>query len=655
MSEPMHPSELGFLTEERTPSDIRGFKLLKSCYDADKWFIDGIWKPLKFDLELDDGSKLNHKKNKLLQGQFKAWIAIQASDHIKLGGVSKERAIKRILIVVGILDYLLKSPHAAQIRKYGLKFINEQIIRNLLHRIANKSTAVERFYNWPESLDSHVKIMAFANNQSLTLISSSVVLTPAQYKAAQALVLKESGVALKEAIRNPIKAYKDIIRRIYENTIYGHRTFSVPAHLSFKDLQEAPGLVEMPRAPVRSRHETTIKQTYSTHRSCIESLQHLDMYGYEAPKDYAIEYVAEHSAKFFNLPEPDKYRSIPIEIGLLGFRRSVEFVLRYGSHLLEAFANVAKEAASRDLKLVDFVKEYGISKFLPETLQELKIKTWSKLIKQLDYPENLKCLGLHDYIVILYGSIQIIIGILSARRQEELMECTSENFDRGSSSFGFYIGKSGLGGKREYTHRPIPNICLNLAEMIGAFQNNMASLGAVSSSLFAVPRSQSIGFSGVHHTNYNRSFDKACAYFELWSEDTKQSFNFRQHQLRRMFAQAFYWSAFGDLDVLRWFLAHTDKSHVYRYITEHVPGTVLNTIKAEFTAEFLSRGNQTHSKLEEAVVTRFGTSAFSLLDREEFESYLSHMFEVGQIVMEPEFLDQNNGLELQFKYEVRHA
>lgn len=183
----------------------------------------------------------------------------------------------------------------------------------------------------------------------------------------------------------------------------------------------------------------------------------------------------------------------------------------------------------------------------------------------------------------------------------------------------------------------------------------MASLGAVASKFFSIPRPKNISFSSVSHTNYNRAFDKVCEYFSLRCDKTKRSFNFRQHQLRRMFAQAFYWSAFGDLDVLRWFLAHTDKAHVYRYITEYIPGAVLNTIKAEFTAEFLIRGNETHSKLEDAVRARFGTSSFSLLDREEFESYLAHMFEMGQVVMEPDFLQQDNGVKLQFKYEITHA
>ncbi|MGE8050007.1 hypothetical protein ACQKPT_17125 [Pseudomonas monteilii] len=649
------PPELSFLREDSATDVPKNFKLLKSNYDADIWHIDGISKPIKLDIELDDGSKLNHTKNRLLQEQIKAWISIQSSEYIKFGGASKERITKRILIVAGILDYLLKSPYGPQIRKYGLKYINEQIVKNLLHKITSHNTVVERFYNWPETLETHLNTLVQARLQPDNIFNTNEVLTAAQFRLAQSVALKDSGLTLKAAVRRPVLAYKHIINNLYDNYLYGHRNFSIPEHLNFSDWEDAKKLEIPVCAPVRSKHETIIQQNYSTYKSCIESIQYLEMFGHEAPEESTIEYVSEFSAKFFNLTEPHKYRSIPIQVGLLGLRKSIEFALKYGEPLLVAFTNVIKASKDANMELVAFVKEKGVRALLPKALEKLEIKTWSKLIKQSDHPENREDLGLHDYVIILYGSIQIIIGILSARRQEELMDSTCESFNRNPSTFGFYIGKSGFAGIREYTHRPIPNICVQLAELIANFQCRMASFGAINFGLFASPRSKSVAFSSIHHVNYNRSLDKACRYFDLRCDKTQQAFNFRQHQLRRIFAQAFYWSAFGDLDVLRWFLAHTDKAHVYRYITEHVPGAVLNTIKAEFTAEFLSRGNDTSTALEYAVAERFGTTSFSMLDRDEFESYLAHMFTTGQVIMEPDFLHRADGEQLKFKFEIAHV
>lgn len=649
------PPELSFLREDSESKSIKKFKLLKSNYAADIWHIEGISKPIKLNIELDDGSELNHIKNRPLQEQIKAWISIQSSEYIKFGGASKERIKKRILIVVGILDYLLKSPYAPQIRKYGLRYINEQIAKNLLHRITSHNTTAARFYNWPVTLETHLITLVRSRIRPDNILSANEVLTADQRRIAQSLILKDSGSTLQAAVRRPILAYKHVINNLYDNYLYGHRNFAIPEHLNFADWEGAETPEISVCAAVRSKHETIIKQNFSTYKSCIESLKYLEMLGHEAPEESTIEYISEFSAKFFNLSEPDNYRSIPIQVGLLGLRKSIEFSLQYGDVLLEAFTNVIRASKDENMELVAFVKEKGVSALLPKKLEELGIRTWSKLIKQSDYPDNREDLGLHDYVIILYGAIQIIIGTLSARRQEELMISTCESFNKNPSTFGFYIGKSGFAGIREYTHRPVPNICIALAELIANFQSRMASFGATHFGLFSTPRAKNVAFSSMHHVNYNRSFDKACRYFDLRCDRTQQTFNFRQHQLRRIFAQAFYWSAFGDLDVLRWFLAHTDKAHVYRYITEHVPGAVLNTIKAEFTAEFLSRGNDTYTALEYAVMDRFGTTSFSLLDRGEFESYLTHMFTTGQVFMEPDFLNHIDGEQLRFKFEIAHA
>lgn len=647
------PEELSFLTVSYDVHAVKKFSLLKSVYEAETWEIDGISRPLKFNIILDDGSRLSDKKNKRLQEQIKAWIAVQGSEYIKLGGATKQRVTKRILIIASILDYLFKSPYASLIIKYGLKVINEQIIRNLIYRITSKNTTAERFYFWPDLLVNRIKKNYLS--EPFDLPNNESTLSLEQCRLAQSAILAESGLTINEAIRRPGKAFNKVIGAIYENTIYGHRNFSIPDSLIFRKSLISGHSESFTRAPVRSKHEKIVKQNFSTYISCIESLQYIEILGFEPPEPASMDYLNEVSSKLFCLADPDKYRSIPIDVGLRGLRCSIEFILRYGHHILNAYTAVLESCSISGMGLTTYVKEQGIIDHVPRELEDLNIGTWSKLIKQSDYPNRYGDLGLHDYLLIFYGATQITIGALSARRQDELIKSNAHDYDHQTRSFGFYVGKSGLGESREYAQRPIPNICLTASKLIEDFQGKLVALGAHPHGLFSRPLHNLIAFGKSDAKNYNTALNKACEHFKLKCEITKKGYFIRQHQLRRLFAQAFYWSAFGDLDILRWFLAHTDKAHVYRYITDHVPGAVLNTIKAEFTAEFLSRGNETHSKLEEAIISHFGTSSFSLLDREEFESYLVHMFETGQIVMEPDYFEQDNDSKLQFKYEIEYV
>ncbi|MEC6744610.1 hypothetical protein [Pseudomonas qingdaonensis] len=653
MSAQYLPEELSFLTVSYDVHAVKKFSLLKSDYEADTWQIDGISRPLKFNIILDNGSRLCDKENKHLQEQVKAWIAVQGSEYIKLGGATKQRVTKRILIIASMLDYLFKSPYASLLRKYGLKVINEQIIRNLIYRITSKTTTAERFYYWPDLLFSHIKANYFS--ETLGLARNERTLSLEQCRFAQSAILAESGLTINEAIRRPGKVFNKIIDEIYENTIYGHRIFSLPDSLIFRKSPRSENSESFTRAPVRSKHERIVKQNFSTYMSCIESLQYIEILGFEPPDAASMDYLNEVSPKLFCLSDPDKYRSIPIEVGLKGLRSSIEFILRYGNLILNAYTAVLESCSISGMGLTTYVKHQGIIDHVPHELEGLNISTWSKLIKQTDYPNRYGHLGLHDYLLIFYGATQITIGALSARRQDELIKSNAHDYDHQTRSFGFYVGKSGLGDSREYAQRPIPNICLAASQLIEDFQAKLVTLGAHPHGLFSKPLHNQIAFGKSNVKNYNTALNKACEYFKLKCNNTKKGYFIRQHQLRRLFAQAFYWSAFGDLDILRWFLAHTDQAHVYRYITDHVPGAVLNTIKAEFTAEFISRGNETHSKLEEAIIAHFGTSSFSLLDREEFESYLVHMFETGQIVMEPDYFEQDNQSKLQFKYEIEYV
>ncbi|MBF4274743.1 integrase, partial [Vibrio anguillarum] len=92
----------------------------------------------------------------------------------------------------------------------------------------------------------------------------------------------------------------------------------------------------------------------------------------------------------------------------------------------------------------------------------------------------------------------------------------------------------------------------------------------------------------LSHTDsksYNAHLDALCDYLEtdlVRYDNGEYRRNYvRQHQLRRFFAMAFFWSkGFDGMDALRWMLGHSDMEHLYNYISESETGAVLNGAKA---------------------------------------------------------------------------
>ncbi|MBF4395652.1 integrase, partial [Vibrio anguillarum] len=89
----------------------------------------------------------------------------------------------------------------------------------------------------------------------------------------------------------------------------------------------------------------------------------------------------------------------------------------------------------------------------------------------------------------------------------------------------------------------------------------------------------------VQHTTYNAHLDALCDYLEtdlVQYDNGEYRRNYvRQHQLRRFFAMAFFWSkGYDGMDALRWMLGHSDMEHLYHYISESETGAALNGAKA---------------------------------------------------------------------------
>lgn len=153
---------------------------------------------------------------------------------------------------------------------------------------------------------------------------------------------------------------------------------------------------------------------------------------------------------------------------------------------------------------------------------------------------------------------------------------------------------------------------------------------------------------------YNVAMDRFCDYFETPLNKNGERYYVRQHQLRRFFAMLFFWGrSFGGIDTLCWFFGHTDAEHIYHYITEATPGSVLIAVKAQFTTERVQAHDSETQALADLLEEHFGTRQFSVLDTEELEEYIEDLLVEGIVEIEPQFFKTTDGTSYKILIHVR--
>ena len=328
------------------------------------------------------------------------------------------------------------------------------------------------------------------------------------------------------------------------------------------------------------------------------------------------------------------------------------------------------------------LKDYIWKSQVEQDLLSLGIKAWN--IKNSDencFELRRKNLGFCDLYNVLMGSIQIVIGSITARRQSELMELNSinclvpPNIDPSNNKnvefeLIFENRKSGIGGElslRETLSRPIPNSIAIVIYKLQKFNKRILDFNNEN------PLNLSLINNYSHHQNkfikitaqsYNMHFNAFCDYFETlkvnFDSINYKRYYIRQHQLRRFFALLFFWSkSYDGLDTLRHFLGHTNPEHIYNYITESITGEVLSGVKAQALVEQISGTNQTKEFIKNIeyltpiLEKHFGVREFEVLSEYEiFELYgtdeaVRHIKNYSQVEQQITYLIENSIINLE--------
>ncbi|SDG12339.1 site-specific integrase [Phytopseudomonas seleniipraecipitans] len=207
---------------------------------------------------------------------------------------------------------------------------------------------------------------------------------------------------------------------------------------------------------------------------------------------------------------------------------------------------------------------------------------------------------LYDAYRVLMGSYFCLIGALTARRQDELLglqeqNCLYPNKDPNllenkkiNYQMTFKAGKTGNSKSRKAVRVPIPMMVARLLWDLKEIHRELVRFELVSKAapLLLYIQPDNLVVKPMDATLYNNCLSAVCDYAETpvikLEDGVEARFYVRQHQLRRFFALVFFHSSgFKALDSLRAFLGHSDPLHLYTYILEVIPGSMLDTVKAD--------------------------------------------------------------------------
>ena len=676
------PNELAFLSGMAgdRATQYREAKWLASPFDADIWHCSFGKAPkleIDFRVKLDDESVLTDFCHGHLLDTFKCWLCVQT--HFDATGgrlIADKTNLRRLRRVLYMIDYFLLNSAQFSLAANGLQAVTENDLRGLLFDLSTSNRVENSIYNWPNRLQLYLKqhINGLSDQQFESILAMQPLLgTPICNRDDRLLELTDDEVIRARAwlwangfytankrsefVQTP--STEQLANILYKDTLGGKTPKPIPQEFELTSGNRYSH--EYQAVSVRSyRDERLSEQVLFSYQSRLRSLGLLAGIGISVPTHAlrAIDNSLAHQS--LNLKNNGRFRTLPQDIVLSLLRNSIEFALTFGDEIVSACISLIGAARMEGISIQQYSTQHGIMPLIPAKLREHGVTTWwlKGQLKETQatatscpaarYFQQFRANnGLWELVRVLYGAVQICVGILMARRQGELLDLVAGKcLDASKTRLVFFNRKSGVLGMREKEARPLPEIALKMILQLERLQEGFKKHGVLKENtrLFSSPSWNGDSFITLNHQRLNDSMDFFCDYFETPLDAEGHRYYIRQHQLRRFFAMLFFWgSAFGGMDTLRWFLGHTDISHLYHYITESIPGDVLRSVKANFAGHILKQQPEKAHELAAIIQHHFGTDNFSVLDSDELDEYVEELMIEGRVEIEPEFLETVEG------------
>lgn len=677
MSRPRgYSGELEFLNLFTEPPGIaaQSAPWLMSSFDSNQWkccFGSFRQIDLDFAIRLNHCALLTDARRRSLLTTIKRWLCVQ-SDSVVFGSriVSDKTHYSRVRKTAHLIDFFLLRAKQYRLATHGFALIDEDALIGVMHAISEPGGISEGVYEWSRRLAAFLRSNIDCEKESLLelvedkeFLREGIAIGPSNLTdlSADEILLARAWM-IRRRIYKHEKAGSGLLS---PNTSMLHRlVFSggtllqpllpVP-HEFLIDSREKIGRQHV-ASPIRgSSKGSRDHRSIATYMRSLNSLSHLANRGnglqvenWAVLDDGLIRQLCKRSL--------GRYRSLPAAVVLGALRNAIEFTLTYGTDLIASFLEILRAAKESGRSFNAYIFSEGIDRHLTAKVQAMGVRAWTlkpsgrfisdtttRLPYAGDYFEALRAnIGLYECLLVLFGSVRIAVGALSARRQDELDELMVPDCLVMPGPFlRFRNCKSGPLSTRETLVRPIPDIVARLIRILEPLQLGLVELGIREhpGRLFSRPRLTGSGLEIVGAgKGAQRELDYFCDYFQTALDSNGRRYYLRDHQLRRFFAMMFFWSSsFGGLETLRWYLGHTDMRHVYHYITESTPGAVLRDVKVQYVVEAMQSKATEVDDLLILIRHRYGTDDFSVLDADELNEYVEDLIQNEHVQVEPEF------------------
>ncbi|HGZ7309446.1 TPA: integrase [Vibrio parahaemolyticus] len=641
--------------------DDRQPEWLESSFPANKWVLTFGKTPRTIHWDsvyLDDGKKLTDKKHQNLLNSFKYWITA-ADNPLENGGkiISPITAYQKVNKVIALINAVLLHSKELKLAKYHLLNVNDDFWLNILTKYAEHGN-----FQGVYEIDKHTKVLLNNASQSISDTDAQTFKEKFPY-VTQDIAQDESFLFLAERE----KACAWLFEQSYYHSEYTG-SVAVLGEMLFKGKMlyhdiNIPNYAELHlKAPKRGSEyravenkDTSTGTNQRTISTWIETIRliHTNFEREDAasPSILSERVSPGHISQLVSLKKAGRTRTLPPTFVFNLIRQCYEFAKEHlpteeGSITLldETLTLLSKARSKSAAKKSNTLRPHqdslkwneelhrGMSGsergywFQTEAINCLSSEYLKKGIKQVqgfaDSVENRferirANESLFDLFSVLQGAIQVLVGAIMARRQDELIKLKSHgNLLPNVSPFSeagakteynliFKVKKTGSKGVNATIERPIPLSIARFIWQLEQFNIKASELRLCKGklSLFNNLDSRHSQLSQVARNAYNAHLDAVCDYLEtdlVEYDNGEYRRNYvRQHQLRRFFAMAFFWSkGFDGMDALRWMLGHSDMEHLYHYISESETGAVLNGAKASVIVRGVVDSTSELAKLE---------------------------------------------------------
>jgi len=679
---------------------------------------------------LDDGLPITHSKHKPLLNAFKNWL-LAVSDPLENGGaVIKISTVEtRVMKVLSLIDAILLRSDVLELSKHHLSHITADFWLSLF-KTMSEDGATNGIYNFTGRTKELVK--AHVNSITQEQVDAFVSRYPFVSRD-----IPEDDLTLYLTKEERVKACcwlyaQGYYKKKIKFEAQGHGV--VLSTLLFEGRIASPRLV-IPTSPelwLAEQKRSTEYRSFNTENSETSAgevtinnyMLMAKLINTNILKDNAsspsIEATKVLSARKINdlvtLKPSGRTQTLHPDVVFKLTRQSFEFVLKYQKDILDvclfSLSQGARKSVTTHTNKERADKRRG--KFIPEIHQSMSMTERGHFMKsQVMSTLNekaVKAIGIQQVLPfevlaenkynairnneslfelygVLIGCCQYLTGIITARRQDELVSLKSSGnlspnlspFEHGNIEYNlnFKLKKSGSGGKistNKIIERPITASIAKIIWRLEAFNEAAISQGLVKGKalgLFNNLDARMCYLSKPKVKSFNNHLDSICDYFEIppvkMSNGELRRQYVRQHQLRRFFALLFFWQKrFQGLEALRWMLGHTDMSHLYHYISSNEVGDILNGVKATVIVQgVLNKDGELEKlknigELKEKLAKKYNAGAVIIDDLESvidladdddittphidqlkaeanLESNLEELLKTGEISLEPNF------------------